>query len=488
MSAVETHSREQAGRDYREAPRAVGRVVGSEASSILLALAAPRLPDGAFGVGSILLVRGEVDLLASVTSYRLPSPEFDPNADDILLAEAEICGFIGSDGVAVRGVSPAPLGASVILFDKQADGASRQLAMQAPVSIGERADATTLEIDGERLLGNRIAISGDARTGRSSTLAVVVRGLLREAFPARMLVIDPSGELGQSFGAAAEIVSSESGLLPFWMLDTGEIAACLEVIGQPLTPAERSALHEVLGGVAHGYRPTRLSELIARCQKLAGESAAGLSGLYAGLGRRFSAAQRDPRLAPFFSSHADNLTPEDILQTIFRLPYGRPPMAVVQLRLVHDRLKGVATSALLRLAQSVAEAADGTIPVLFFVNDVEAASAGYPAAKERLSAEPSRFFGVGCVWRQDDDVEAEIRIRHRCTRPVQGSPVDLSSLGVGHAVLTDQDRPWPEVFRVTGLPSRALPRKRSREDESRGLGREELVRAIAEDWRDNQAG
>ncbi|MEE4208369.1 MAG: DUF87 domain-containing protein [Parvularcula sp.] len=490
MSETRSHSYHQT-ESSSDSSRAVGRVVGSEARSVLLALAAERLPEGAFGVGSVLAIRGDIDLLAEVTSFRLPAPEVDPTTDDILLAEAEICGFIGSDGVAVRGASPAVLGAPVTLFDQQADSAARQLAMQAPVSIGERADATTLEIDGERLLGSRLAIKGDMRTGRSSTLAVTVRGLLREAFPARMIVIDPMGELGQSFGAAAEIVSADGGIVPFWMLSRDEVAHCLEVIGQPLSGAERSALSEVLATEQDGRRSIKLSEIVQRCQKLAGESAVGLSALYAGLGRRFSAAQRDPRLSPFFSSYADNLTAEDVLQNVFRLPYGRPPMAVVQMCAVDPSLRGVVTSVILRLASSVAEAADGTIPVLVFVNDGETATGGFGPAFTTLTSEPGRFFGVGTVWRKDTSAPAEITLWHRSSGLPEVPSLrgfDLRSLAVGHAVLVDQDRPWPELIRVAGLPSRALPRKRSQEQERRGLGRDDLVHTIAENWRGPQLG
>lgn len=427
----------------RTASRAsLGSVRAVYPDRILVSLTGP----DARGVqlGDLLMAEGPMPLVARVTAVESPPAEADAELAGILVAEAEIAPPNGRSGYPVVGASVHPFPFSEALMQRHA-------SLRGPLPIGEaEGDVFALDTDSLRTCG--LSIIGDDETERRSALAVVVRALLRSGFPARMVFLDPEGLFTHSFGAAASIVDCSEALVPAGLMSAEELSACLAVAGGALTAEERRCLDHLVS--ARAGRP--LSDYVDYCDRQRGEGPAGSVAAWADLGARLRAAARDLRLAPFFGAAAEDLTAEDLLQVLFRLPDGRPPMAVCQFQGMARELQPIAASVVARLARVLAMRSAGRIPVLMIADNADVLLPQPVSLPEHFS---TLFAG-----KTDDG-------------PVAGRP-RITCLAQGEAIFTDPALPWEPRFTVDRLPDRAVPRRVA--EGPAEAGPHALLEAIAE--------
>lgn len=436
-----------------------GVVAAVSAVRTLIAMPADRARAAGVTVGTYLEVEGNPRAIAVIRGVETPAADADADAFELVIAEAELVGRLDEDGLPQRQPGCPSVGARATLLDIEAALGEWQSGFVAPLPLGRATDDLSLHLDGQRLLREGLSILGDSDEETAPTLAVIVRALLRQSFPARLVFIDKDDLFTESFGRAASVVDVSRALLPAGLLTAEEMRACLEAFGDTLTGEEWRILR-----TAAGAEDRSLGQLIATLEHERGQAGAGADDAHASLIRRLRDARDDERLALFFGEDAGELTPEAVLQRIFRLPDGRPPMAVCQLGGLEEVLKPVAADVILRLSRTLAEQARGRVPVLLAVQGAETLF----RAGADLKPEPGQFavLRAGTV-----SAGSKLSILHRHGATIadhgdgEGARADLSRecsrLEFGEALLVDSKLPWPQRFTVDALPDKAVPQRAS---------------------------
>jgi hypothetical protein len=106
-----------------------------------------------------------------------------------------------------------------------------QLRGNAQITIGTHSASESLpaRLDLDRLVTRHVAIVGSTGSGKSNTVAAILKAITEAGFPgARIFVIDPHGEYGAAFAGQSRVFrigSNESPLLvPYWALPFDELA------------------------------------------------------------------------------------------------------------------------------------------------------------------------------------------------------------------------------------------------------------------------
>jgi len=472
--------------------RPIGRVVAVSGRRVVIAVPGTQATEETLTAGLIVRLTGETDSVAVVLGFHHPAPDLETVTDEVVLADAWLAGRL-ENGRARRRLAPISIGAEAFVLSRGEEIAARRNTMAAPMVLGETSEGTPVSVDGQKLLGGIMTIEGEPRSGRSASLAVIGRSLLSGKFPARLVLIDPDGLFADSFGNAAEVVDAADGIAPVSMLTQSEIVACLELIDEPLSADEHWALGQALENQAVAGP---LGDLLARIDRLAerGDEATGRA--FDELAKRLVAAAEDPQLGVFFGESADRLTPQDVLQRCFRLPHGRPPMAIIQLHHLDPDVRGVASAVLVRLARMVAEASQGVVPVLVLIDEADALLEASEAASVMFEPVPEGVdFGVIAVSNARPAQPSQYRLVHRLNDPdlkadllpSEEDPTsllyaDLDGLRPGEAMLLDRSCPWPQSLTTTQLREKAVPSRRRAQAEKPEMTRAELIDAITSAW------
>lgn len=423
-----------------------GIVASVSPGRVLVAFSADRARDAGLTVGTLLRIDAGFGAVACVDAVETPAAEADADHFELVIAEARLVGRLDREG----GVDPRPLappvGARSYLLDTRKALGIREERLIRPVPIGQAEGAFSLE--GEAFLDRGLVLCGAPRH-TAATMAVVIRSLLRERFPARIVLIDTDDLFTDSFGGAASLVDARLGIVPASYLTAEELARCLEIIGEPLTDGER----QVLRSMARG-QGGRLQDLISDVERERGQGAPGTGAACASLIRRLHEARDDHRLAPFFGADADRLAPEDVLQALFRLPDGRPPMTLCQLGGVARAMKPLVARVIARIGRMLAEATRGKVPVIVAAHGLEA---GDIADQPQMT---TPFFSV-IGTSLDAPIEGPALLGQG-TRCEVTSPqaMMVASLGGGEVLVVDRSLAWPQVVALDPLPDHAQPRSR----------------------------
>ncbi|GGY43365.1 hypothetical protein [Parvularcula lutaonensis] len=465
--------------NQERSPSATGVVAAVSAVHTLVAMPADRARDAGVTVGTYLEIEGDPRAIAVIRGVETPAADADADSFELVIIEAELVGRLSCEGIPQPQPCCPAVGARATILDREAALGEWQSRFAAPVPLGAATCDTSLLLDAQRLLAEGLEIVGDSDQDTGETLAVVVRALLRQRFPARLVFLDADSRFTASFGRAASIVDCNQALLPAGLLTSEEMRACLEAFDTPLTDDEWYFLR-----MAQVAGERSLKQLIAAFERERGQAGAASHDAYASLLRRLRDARDDERLALFFGEAAEDLTPEAILQRLFRLPDGRPPMAVCQLGDVDDALKPVAARVILRLSRTLGEQAAGRVPVLLAIDGCD----DLFTERDELSAVHGRFAVVRSAGYGAEASSLCILHRHAATiarlGEGQGAEADIarecSRLEPGEALLLDPKLPWPQPFTVDPLPQKAIPSATRRENASAEMDVQALLNAVVE--------
>ncbi len=202
----------------------------------------------------------------------------------------------------------------------------------------------------DELLGKHFAVLGTTGTGKSCSVALILRRILEKNPQAHILLLDVHREYAQSFKEWSEVITPDNMNLPFWLLNFEEIVEIL--IGNAAQPRDRcrnparahpdrqAALHEqsAQGQERNALRHARsdrnspISASIRRCPIAPPISSAlleeyigklelrGELAPYKRLKARIETISRDPRYAFMFGS----LTVQDTMAQVLvaHLPHS----------------------------------------------------------------------------------------------------------------------------------------------------------------------
>jgi len=145
--------------------------------------------------------------------------------------EAQLVGEAYAAGPFERGVSVFPTLDDEVHAVTEADLAVIYAGnASAPIEVGVQSGSENLPatIDIEKLVTRHGAILGSTGSGKSNTVAAMLKALSAGGYPsARVVVIDPHGEYGSAFDGISKIFrigsTSDPLLIPYWTMSFDEL-------------------------------------------------------------------------------------------------------------------------------------------------------------------------------------------------------------------------------------------------------------------------
>lgn len=389
------------------------------------------------------------------------------------------------------------------------------------------------------MMGKHFAIVGSTGSGKSCTVALILRQVLKKHPNAHVVLLDPHNEYGGCFGERAEVVGLDSLSLPFWFLTFDEISAILisDVSGRaeeieilrdliPIAKRQYSSnrrdgrlVHRSLGRnekfSIDTPVPYRISDLVALLDRQMGrlEVQKDLSP-YKRLKSHIESIIHDPRYAFMFGNLTvqDNLA--DVLKRLFRVPVAGKPITVLQLVGLPAEILNVVVSVLARLAFDLAMWSGGKMPITFVCEEAHRyvprdAGLGFEPTKRAVSqiAKEGRKYGISlCIVSQrPGDIDPTILSQcstvfamrltnERDQRIVKSAIADaaeslldfLPSLGTRETVVFGEGVALPSRIALNEIPGEALPQGSTAafaEAWSADISDDGFVEDVVERWR-----
>ena len=484
-----------------------------------------------------------------VTALSIPAPAQSAGEKEILVAELELMGEVCSpeEGMPAefrRGITKYPaLGDRVCIASRSQlehaycnpKGTSVRIgAIQQDVSIPAM-------IDIDEILGKHFAILGSTGTGKSCSVALILRGILENNPQSHILLLDPHNEYGTSFAGSAEVIEPHNLNLPFWLFTFEEI---VEVVlgGEKDRETEIEILAELIPLAKQRYAagrnreragviqrrsvdtgritvdtpvPYRASDLIAMVDEHLGRlDLRRERGPFKHLKARIESLSLDPRYSFMFGSVTVEDKMAEILGRLFRVPVNGKPVTIIELASLPTEVVSAVVSVLCRMTFDFALWSNGAVPIHLVCEEAhrympQDTRLGFEPAKRALSriAKEGRKYGVSLSVVSQRAAELDSTILSQCSTVfamrmtnerdqeiVKAAVYDaaasllefLPSMGEGEAVAFGEGIALPGRIRFDRLPADALPRSntaRFSENWMQDVGDARFLEGVVSRWR-----
>jgi DNA helicase HerA-like ATPase len=391
----------------------------------------PGQPGGtrsAVQVGAITRIHtGQSTVFGMISSMRTENPSFPPVADEKRFFEMELLGEAmldvasGKELTFQRGVSVYPgLGAEIYAATRDDLGRVYARPTTDNVRIGSIHQDRTIPafVTTDQLIGKHFAVLGTSGSGKSCTVALLLRAILDQHPSGHIVLLDPHNEYSTAFGDRAEIISPQNMEMPYWLLNFEETVEMIigrdgmrhEVEVGILKNAILDAKRRYAGeGRDTGYItvdtpvPYRMATLTQYLDKQMGrldkpETAAP----YMRMKDRVETLNADARFGFMFSGMfvSDNMA--KILSRLMRIPVAGKPITIVDLSGVPSEIVEVVVSMLCRVIFDFALWAERSraVPVLIVCEEahryVPKGESAFQSARKALGrvAKEGRKYGV----------------------------------------------------------------------------------------------
>lgn len=395
--------------------------------------------------------------LCIVSALSSPMPSHLPEEPETRIIEVEFLGELpkGEQGEPLhfrRGVSCYPsLGDAVFRASKleleMAYANDTTNAIRVGHITQDEAIPAMVKID--ELLGKHFAILGTTGTGKSCTVALLLRRILEQNPQGHVLLLDVHREYAHAFKDIAEVISPTNMNLPFWLLNFEEIVEILigqqpnretdiEVLRELIPVAkvrflnnqrrERPALQRAREqaepssiGVDTPV-PYRSSDLIGILDEYMGKlELRGELAPYKRLKARLEAINRDSRYAFMFGSLTVQDTMSQVLSRLFRIPVNGKPIAILELGGLPSEIINVVVSVLARLAFDFGVWSAGRVPITFVCEEAHRyvpvdKTLGFEPTKRAISriAKEGRKYGISLCIVSQRPAELDATILSQC--------------------------------------------------------------------------
>ncbi len=439
----------------------VGRIVavtGAHAIILLDAeeranIDAQRSPE----IGTLLKVDCPSSIsLALVSALSSPMPSHNKGEQELRIVEVEFIGELPKDEQGRpkafrRGISSYPsLGDTVYRASRSELSKAYACDSETSIRVGhiQQDPSIPAMIKIDEMLGKHFAVLGTTGTGKSCTVALILRRILEKNPQAHILLLDVHREYAQSFKGISEVITPDNMVLPFWLLNFDEAVEIL--IGQqPGRETDVEILRELIpmakarymsnqrrdkngATVRNGFEssnigvdtplPYRTSDLTGILEEYIGKlELRGELAPYKRLKARIETISRDPRYAFMFGS----LTVQDnmaaVLARLFRIPVNGKPIAILELGGLPSEIINVVVSVLARLAFDFGVWSAGRIPITFVCEEAHRyvpidKSLGFEPTKKSISriAKEGRKYGVSLCMITQRPAELDPTILSQC--------------------------------------------------------------------------
>jgi uncharacterized protein len=461
--------------------------------------------------------------LALISALSSPMPTHSSTEKELRIVEVEFIGELPKDDAGKpshfrRGVSNYPSLGDVVYR------ASRiELAMayacdsETAVRVGhiQQDPSIPAMVKVDEMLGKHFAILGTTGTGKSCTVALILRRILEKNPQAHILLLDVHREYAQSFQGLSEVITPDNMALPFWLLNFDEAVEILisqhagretdiEVLREiiPIAKARymanqrrdksgnitrnRDALVDNNIGVDTPI-PYRTSDLTGVLEEYIGKlELRGELAPYKRIKARIEAVSRDPRYSFMFGS----LTVQDnmaaVLARLFRIPVNGKPIAILELGGLPSEIINVVVSVLARLAFDLGVWSGGKVPITFVCEEAHRyvpndKTSGFEPTKRAISkiAKEGRKYGVSlCIVTQrpaelDPTILSQcntifsMRLTNERDQEILRAGISdaaasllefMPTMGAGEAITFGEGVALPTRIKFDLLPANELPR------------------------------
>ena len=330
----------------------------------------------------------------------------------IAIAEVELLGEIitrkdGKPPVFNRGISVYPtLGAPV--FQASATDLdciySKPSSPSLPIGVLHQDPSKTAYLISQEFLCKHSAILGTTGSGKSCSLAVVLRSLLTAHPNGHVVMLDPHGEYSHAFGNMAECVNTQNIELPYWMMSAEEITEVL-CSREPIARSrEANILKEAIIAAKHAFlgddstetfvtvdtpTPYRMPAVVKHISDAMGRLDKPDSTLpYLRLIGTIEDLRQDLRYAFMFPGLTVRDNMPEILSRILRIPVSGKPITILDISSVPSEIVNVVVSLLCRIIFDFAlwSERSQSVPILLVCDEAHR----YVPADTGLGFEPTR--------------------------------------------------------------------------------------------------
>ncbi|MGE4249766.1 MAG: ATP-binding protein [Parvibaculaceae bacterium] len=492
--------------------------------------------------------------LALVSALSSPMPSHSQSDQELRIIEVEFIGELPKDDQGRpksfrRGISTYPsLGNVVFRASKEELSKAYACDTDTAIRIGHiQQDASIpamVKID--ELLGKHFAVLGTTGTGKSCSVALILRRILEKNPQAHIVLLDVHREYEQSFNEWSEVISPENMTLPFWLLNFEEVVeiligsqahreADIEILRELIPVAKQRYMNNQRKDRAHVLRtreaettnvgidtpvPYRASDLVALLEEQIGKlDLRGELAPYKRLKARVETISRDPRYAFMFGSLTVQDTMAQTLSRIFRIPVAGKPISILELGGLPSEIINVVVSVLARLAFDFGLWSGGQIPITFVCEEAHRyvpidRTLGFEPTKRAISriAKEGRKYGVSLCLVTQRPAELDPTILSQCSTifsfrlsnerdqeilkagisDAARSLLDfMPTMGAGDAITFGEGVTLPTRVKFDMLPSNAWPRSNTAsftEGWAREAPSETFLQDVVARWRQQSFG
>ena len=474
-------------------------------------------------IGTLLKVDCATSIsLALVSALSSPMPSHNKGEQELRIVEVEFIGELpkdenGKPKTFRRGISSYPsLGDTVYRANRTELAKAYACDADTSIRVGhiQQDPSIPAMIKIDEMLGKHFAVLGTTGTGKSCTVALILRRILEKNPQAHILLLDVHREYSQSFQGMSEVITPDNMVLPFWLLNFDESVEIL--IGQQVNrESDTEILREIIplakgrymsnqrrdkAGVARASTvleganigvdtplPYRTSDLINILEEYIGKlELRGELAPYKRLKARIETITRDPRYGFMFGS----LTVQDnmvaVLARLFRVPVNGKPIAILELGGLPSEIINVVVSVLARLAFDFGVWSAGRIPITFVCEEAHRyvpidKTLGFEPTKRAISkiAKEGRKYGVSLCMVTQRPAELDPTILSQCNtifsmRLTNERDQDIlragisdaaasllefmSTMGTGEAIVFGEGVALPTRIKFDMLPADASPK------------------------------
>jgi hypothetical protein len=502
-------------------------------------------------IGTLLKVDTPTSItLALVSALSSPMPSHGPAEQELKIVEVEFIGELPKDEYGRpkqfrRGISVYPsLGNIVFRANKEELARAYACDTDTSIRIGHIQQDPTIPamIKIDEMLGKHFAVLGTTGTGKSCSVALILRRILEKNPLAHILLLDVHREYQQSFKQWAEIISPDNMQLPFWLLNFDEAVEIL-IGGQPNREADTEVLRELIPIAKQRYManqrkdrsnmlrgtpgldnanigvdtpiPYRTSDLTGILEEYIGKlDLKGELAPYKRLKSRIETISRDPRYGFMFGSLTVQDTMAQVLGRLFRVPVAGKPIAILELGGLPSEIINVCVSVLARLAFDFGVWSGGRVPITFVCEEAHRyvpldKTLGFEPTKRALSriAKEGRKYGVSlCIVSQrpaelDPTILSQcntifsLRLTNERDQEILKAGISdaaasllefMPTMGTGEAITFGEGVALPTRIKFDMLPANESPKSHTAsftENWSKDLPEEGFLQEIVNRWR-----
>ncbi len=505
----------------------IGRIVAVTGAHAIILLDADDAfsasNEGSPEIGTLLKVDTDATVtLALVSALSSPTPSLDNQEQEMRIVEVEFIGELPKDDQGNpksfrRGVSSYPGLGNIVSRASQTELSMAYASDEdTSIRIGHIQQDITIPamVKIDELLGKHFAVLGTTGTGKSCSVALILRRILEKNPKAHILLLDVHREYASSFKEYAEVIQPANMSLPFWMLNFEEVVEIL-IGNQPNREQDIEILRELIPLAKSRYAassqrerapslrskdsadtinlgvdtpvPYRSSDLMSLIEEHLGKlDLKGELAPFKRLKARLETMTRDPRYSFMFGhmTISDNMA--EVVGRIFRIPVNEKPITVLELGGLPSEVINVCVSVLARMAFDFGLWSQGRVPITFVCEEAHRyvpadKTSGFEPTKRAISriAKEGRKYGVSLAIITQRPAELDPTILSQCNTVfsmrltnerdqeilragISDAAASLlefmPTMGTGEAVTFGEGVSLPTRIKFDLLPRHALPK------------------------------